>query len=212
MIIGVPKERKTLEKRIALTPDAAKNLTSAGHKVLIEKDAGLGSLLSNEDYISAGCTIVNTLAEVWQQSELLVKVKEPHEEEYQYFREDLILFDYLHLASMPDLTKILAESGMTSIAYELVRGKDGGLPLLDPMSEVAGKLSVINGATHLLAQHGGRGILLGGSVGTRRARVTIVGAGISGSAACEYAVGLGAQVKVFDICMHALEKNSRSFR
>ena len=211
MIIGVPRERKTLEKRIAITPDGANKLTSKGHTVLIEKDAGVGSYFSNDSFKEAGCKIVDTLAEVWNESELVVKVKEPHEEEFQYFRKDVTLFDYLHLASMPDVTNAMLDGGLTGIAYELVQTPDGKLPLLEPMSEVAGKLSVLNGSYFLLSQNGGRGVLTGGAIGVDAAQVVVVGAGIAGRAACEIALGMGADVTVLDISHSALERIKLEF-
>ncbi|MCO6429809.1 MAG: alanine dehydrogenase, partial [Deltaproteobacteria bacterium] len=140
MIIGVPKERKTLEKRVAITPDGANEVIKHGHKILIEQGAGEGSFFTDADYKEAGCEVVPALKDVWTRSDMVVKVKEPHPEEYQYFRAGLILFDYLHLASMPDVTKALLDGKVTALAYELVQTVDGKLPLLEPMSEVAGKL------------------------------------------------------------------------
>lgn len=206
MIIGIPKERKNLEKRIALTPDGAHQLVQNGHRVLVEEGAGHGCHLEDESYRSVGAEIVPTLADVWQKSQLVVKVKEPHEEEYQFFRDDLVLFDYLHLASMPDVAQKMIDGGVIGIAYELVQNDDGSLPLLEPMSEVAGKLSILNAAYFLFSQNGGRGILPGGVLGTPRAHVVIVGAGIAGRNACEMALGLGAQVTILDINHAALER------
>ncbi len=205
MIIGIPRERKTLEKRIALTPDGATELTKQGHTVLIEKNAGAGSFFDDGAYIAAGCRIVETLKEVWA-AEMVVKVKEPHESEYEFFRPGLVLFDYLHLAGLPEVAKALVKGGVLGIAYELVQTEDKRLPLLEPMSEIAGKLSVINGAHCLLSQNGGRGVLIGGAVGVPAAKVIIVGAGIAGTAACEMAVGMGALVTILDISKDALEK------
>jgi alanine dehydrogenase len=199
MRIGVPRERKTLEKRVAITPEGAKLLVKNGHAVLIETGAGLGSSFSDDDYKNAGCTIVPTLAEVWNKAELLVKVKEPDHSEFQFFRDDLLLFDYLHLASLPEVAKALLDKKVTAFAYETLRTPDGRLPLLEPMSEVAGKLSVLNGAYYLLSQNGGRGVLLGGAADAPPARVVIIGAGIAGKAACSTAVGMGADVTVLDI-------------
>lgn len=199
MIIGVPRERKTLEKRVAITPDGADQIVRRGHQVLIETGAGLGSSFSDDEYKAVGCKIVSTLKEVWNSCELLVKVKEPHESEFEFFRPGLALFDYLHLASLPEVTKALVEGGVTGIAYELVQKKDGRLPLLEPMSEVAGKLSVVNGATYLLQQNGGRGLLLGGTIGVPPANVLVIGAGIAGRNAVEVAVGFGADVTVMDL-------------
>jgi alanine dehydrogenase len=204
MKIGVPRERKTLEKRIAITPEGAKLLVSHGHSVSIETGAGLGSSFSDEDYKSVGCSIAPTLADVWTNAELLVKVKEPDESEFEYFREDLILFDYLHLASLPTVAKALLNEKVTAFAYETLRTADGRLPLLEPMSIVAGKLSVLNGSFYLLSQNGGRGVLLGGAADAPPARVVIIGAGIAGRAACSSAVGLGADVTVLDISAEKL--------
>lgn len=211
MIIGVPRERKTLEKRVALTPDGAYELTRRGHTVLIEKDAGAGSFFDDEAYKRVGCRVVPTLREVWSEAELVVKVKEPHEEEYQYFRPGLALFDYLHLASMPDVTQALLRGGVTGIAYELVQLEDRRLPLLEPMSEVAGKLSVLNGGYFLLSQNQGRGLLLGGTIGVMPADVVIIGAGIAGRAACEMALGMGADVTVLDLDYLKLERIKAQF-
>ena len=211
MKIGVPRERKELEKRVAITPDGAKQLTAHGHTVLIETDAGLNAGFSDSEYNQAGAQIVQELSQVWNDAEMVVKVKEPHPDEYQYFRPGLLLFDYLHLASMPEVTHAMLKSGITGVAYELVYDSDGTLPLLEPMSEIAGKLSVLNGASYLLSQNGGRGILLGGAVGVPRANVTIVGAGVSGRAACSVAFGMGAHVHVFDINTKKLDSLQAEF-
>lgn len=211
MIIGVPKERKTLEKRIAITPDGAHHLTERGHTVLIESGAGEGAHFSDSDFRDAGAKIVKTHEEVWKKSGLIVKVKEPHETEYQYFRPGLAIFDYLHLAGLPEVAKKLLKGNVTGIAYELVQQKDGRLPLLEPMSEVAGKLSVQIGSYFLLAQHGGRGVLLGGTVGVPPCKVTIVGAGVAGRAACEIALGMGADVSILDIDHRKLERIKLQF-
>jgi len=210
MIIGVPKERKTLEKRIALTPDGARELVNHKHEVLIEKGAGEGSHFSDDEFRDSGAKIV-TFKDVWTQSELVVKVKEPHEDEYQYFRKDLTLFDYLHLASMPDVAKAMLDGKITGIAYELVQLENKRLPLLEPMSEVAGKLSVLNGGYFLLAQNGGRGILMGGTIGVRPARVCVVGAGIAGRCATEMALGMGATATVLDVDYTKLERIKTEF-
>lgn len=205
MIVGIPRERKTLEKRVAITPDGARTLRSLGHRILVERDAGLGSHFTNEQFEKSGCELVNSLEEVWTKAELLLKVKEPAPEEYRYFRPGLVLFDYLHLASMPELAERLRASKVTAIGYELVQTADGRLPLLEPMSEVAGKLSVLNGGYFLLSQNGGRGVLLGGTVGVPPAKVVIIGAGIAGQCACEVASGAGADVTVLDISYRKLE-------
>jgi alanine dehydrogenase len=205
MRIGVPRERKTLEQRVALTPDGAHELIKRGHLVTIERGAGVGSSFQDADYTAVGCRIGADLQQVWGESELVVKVKEPDPSEYQYFRSDLILFDFLHLASLPEVAKALLASGITALAYETLTTKDGRLPLLEPMSEVAGKLAVLNGSYFLLSQNGGRGVLLGGAVGVPPARVVVLGAGIAGRAACATAIGMGAQVTVLDINHQKLE-------
>lgn len=211
MIIGVPRERKTLEKRVAITPDGAHELVKHGHTVLIEKDAGVGSFFDDKAYIDAGASIVPTLKDVWTKSELVVKVKEPHESEYEFFRPGLMLFDYLHLASMPDVASAMIKGKVTGIAYELVQTPDHRLPLLEPMSEVAGKLSVLNGSYFLLSQNAGRGLLLGGVVGVPPAEVVIIGAGISGRAACNVALGMGAMVSILDINAEKLDRIEAQF-
>ncbi len=211
MIIGVPRERKTLEKRVAIIPDGAVELVRNGHEVLIETGAGLGSFFTDNDYKEAGCNIVPSLKDVWTKSDLIVKVKEPHPEEYQYFRKGLAIFDYLHLASMPELTEEMLKGGLIGIAYELVRLSNGRLPLLEPMSEVAGKLSVLNGAYYLLSQNDGRGVLLGGTIGVYPGHVVIIGAGVAGRCAAEVAAGMGANVTVLDIDYTKLEKLEAMF-
>lgn len=205
MIIGIPRERKNLERRVALTPEGARELTRRGHKVLIEKDAGIGSGFADTAYQLAGCTIVTTLADIWA-ADLVVKVKEPHESEFPLLRKETALFTYLHLASLPDTAKELVSKKVTAIGYELVKLPSGRLPLLEPMSEIAGKLSIVNGNYHLLTQNGGSGILLGGSVGVSPGAVVIVGAGTAGLAACTQAVGTGAQVTILDISYEKLER------
>ncbi|MFN4894993.1 MAG: alanine dehydrogenase [Pseudomonadota bacterium] len=205
MRIGIPKERKTLEKRVAVTPEGGRQLVARGHQVMIETGAGLGSSFSDEDYRQAGCQIVQSLADVWTQAELLVKVKEPDVSEFQFFRQDLVLFDYLHLASLPEVAAALLDKKVTAFAYETLKTADGRLPLLEPMSEVAGKLSVLNGAYYLLSQNGGRGVLLGGAGSAPAAHVVVIGAGIAGHAACSNAIGMGAQVTVLDINSTKLE-------
>jgi len=211
MRIGIPRERKTLEKRVALTPAGAKELIQAGHTVLIETGAGVGSSFQDSAYTSVGATIVKTLADVWTKAELLVKVKEPDESEFGFFRSDLMLFDYLHLASLPKVAEALLAANVTAFAYENLRTDDGRLPLLEPMSEVAGKLSVLNGAYYLLSQNGGRGVLLGGATGGPPARVVVIGAGVAGQAAVSTAVGMGAHVTVVDISKDKLGALSARF-
>jgi alanine dehydrogenase len=211
MQIGVPRERKTLEQRVAITPDGARELIKHGHSVIIETNAGLGSSFPDNDYETVGCRIVKTLREVWTNAELLVKVKEPDPTEFEFFRSDLVLFDFLHLASLPEVGQALINSKITAFAYETLTTSDGRLPLLEPMSEVAGKLSVLNGAYLLLSQNGGRGVLLGGAIGVPPAKVVVIGAGIAGRAACATAVGMGAQVSVIDISHQKLEAIASRF-
>lgn len=211
MRIGVPRERKTLEKRVAITPHGAREIIERGHSVLIETGAGVGSSFSDAAYTQVGCEIASTLADVWGRAELLVKVKEPDESEFPFFRPDLILFDYLHLASLPKVADALLYSKITAFAYENLRTSDGRLPLLEPMSEVAGKLSVLNGSYYLLSQNGGRGVLLGGATGSPAAKVVIIGAGIAGQAACATAVGMGAHVTVVDISKEKLTYITKKF-
>lgn len=211
MIIGVPRERKTLEKRVALTPDGARELIKHGHTVIIETKAGDGSHFTDELYKAVGCRIAPTLEEVWTKADMIVKVKEPDPSEYKYFRQGLTIFDYLHLASMPELSREMVKGKVTGIAYELVQLDDGRLPLLEPMSEVAGRLSILNGSYFLLAQNGGRGVLLSGSVGVRPGYVTIIGAGIAGRSACEIAVGLGASISILDVDYTKLERIRMQF-
>jgi len=197
MIVGVPKEIKNNENRVAMTPASVFSLVSAGHKVLIETGAGLGSSFTDDDYKQAGAEIVSTAADAWA-AEMVMKVKEPLEPEYKYFRRDLILFTYLHLAAEPELTKALIESGVTAIAYETVE-LNRTLPLLTPMSEVAGRMSTQIGAQFLQKTNGGKGILLAGVPGVQRGKVTIVGGGVVGINAAKMAVGLGAAVTIIDL-------------
>ena len=198
MKIGVLKEIKNNENRVALTPMGASVLTELGHDVFVESEAGLGSGFTNMEYIDAGATIVETAKGVWDTVELALKVKEPQPSEYQYFRSDLTLFTYLHLAAEPELTKALVESGITAIAYETVE-VDRTLPLLTPMSEVAGRMAAQIGAQILEKPHGGKGILLSGLPGVPRANVTVIGGGVVGTNAARIAIGLGANVTLMDI-------------
>lgn len=198
MIIGIPKEIKNNEYRVAITPVGVRELTKLGHKVLVESNAGSGSSISDSEYESAGAEIVSDTASVWQNSDLLLKVKEPIESEYQYLRKDLVLFTYLHLAASRSCTEALINSKCTSIAYETVTNAFGGLPLLAPMSEVAGRLATQVGAETLLAPNGGRGVLLGGVTGVKAGNVVVIGGGVAGLNAAKMAVGLQAQVTIFD--------------
>ncbi len=196
--VGVPKEIKTREYRVGMTPAGVRQLTARGHKVLVEKSAGEGSGLSDEAYVAAGATIVPTAADAWG-AEMVVKVKEPLPAEYGFFRKDLLLYTYLHLAAEPTLTKELAKTGVAGVAYETIELPDGSLPLLRPMSEVAGRMAVQIGAQNLEKAHGGKGVLLGGVPGTRRGRVVILGGGVVGKNAARIAIGMGAHVTVLDV-------------
>ncbi len=204
MLIGLPKEIKDNENRVGMTPGAVKALIRRGHRVLVEKGAGVGSSLLDEEYQSVGAEIVPYAQDAWA-AQMVVKVKEPIASEYKFLRPDLILFTYLHLASDRELTDALLASGTTGIAYETVQTKSGQLPLLTPMSEVAGRMSTQVGATYLQKSHGGRGILMGGVPGVAPANVVILGAGIVGTNAARVAVGLGAQVTVLDISHNRLK-------
>ncbi|WNB92215.1 alanine dehydrogenase [Bacillus sp. NEB1478] len=197
MIIGVPAEIKNNENRVAITPSGVVTLTASGHKVLVENNAGVGSGFTNEDYAAAGAEIVAEAKDAWA-AEMVMKVKEPLESEYKYFRSDLILFTYLHLAAEPALAKALTESGVTAIAYETVEF-NRTLPLLTPMSEVAGRMSAQIGAQFLEKPKGGKGILLAGVPGVRRGKVTIIGGGVVGTNAAKVAIGLGADVTIIDL-------------
>jgi alanine dehydrogenase len=197
-IVGVPKEIKTREYRVGMTPAGVRQLVARGHKVLVEKSAGEGSGLPDAQYVAAGATIVPTAADAWG-AEMVVKVKEPLPSEYGFFRKDLLLYTYLHLAAEPELTKQLASKGVAGVAYETIEMPDGTLPLLRPMSEVAGRMAVQIGAQNLEKAHGGKGVLLGGVPGTRRGRVVILGGGVVGKNAARIAIGMGAHVTVLDV-------------
>lgn len=198
MRIGVPKEIKNNENRVAMTPAGVVNLVKFGHEVMIEKSAGLGSGFSDEDYLSAGAKLVETAEEAWSM-EMVMKVKEPLPSEYKYFREGLILFTYLHLAPEPELTKALIDNKVVGIAYETVQLANRSLPLLTPMSEVAGRMSAQIGAQFLEKVYGGMGILLSGVPGVQRGVVTIIGGGVAGTNAAKMAIGLGAKVTIIDL-------------
>jgi alanine dehydrogenase len=204
MLIGVPTEVKSNESRVAATPSGVHELVGHGHRVLVQRGAGVGSSLTDEEYESAGAELVESADDVWGEAELILKVKEPVETEYGRIRPGQVLFTYLHLAADRPLTEALLASGATAIAYETVQSADRSLPLLSPMSEIAGRLSVQAGAEHLLKPHGGRGVLLGGVTGTPRGKVVILGGGVAGENAATMAVGLHADVTVFDIALPRL--------
>ena len=198
MLIGIPKEIKDNENRVGIIPSTVKALTQNGHRVVIETNAGVGSSISDADYVLAGATIVSTAKEAWS-AELVIKVKEPIASEYTFLRPDLILFTYLHLASNQPLTEALLQSKTTGIAYETVQTVSGALPLLTPMSEVAGRMATQIGANYLQKNNGGRGVLFGGVPGVLPANVVVLGAGIVGTNAAQIAVGMGAKVTILDI-------------
>lgn len=199
MIIGCPKEIKDNEYRVGLTPAGAAVLTQDGHEVLIQKNAGIGCGIADEQYIQAGAKILETAAQVFERAEMVIKVKEPQPNEVSMMREGQILFTYLHLAPAPELTKQLLDQKVSGIAYETIELPDGSLPLLRPMSEVAGRVAVQIGAHYLQKDKGGSGVLLGGVPGVKPGRVTILGGGVVGVNSLKMAVGLGAQVSIFDI-------------
>jgi alanine dehydrogenase len=206
MIIGVPKEVKDHETRVGLVPSGVTALREAGHDVVVESNAGEGSSITDREYMQAGAHIVEGAAEVWNKAGLVVKVKEPQPSEYAHFREGLILFTYLHLAPLPALTDQLLASRVNGVAYETIRETDGSLPLLTPMSEVAGRMSVQVGAQYLEKPSGGRGILLGGVPGVAPANVVILGGGIVGTNAAKIAVGMGAHVTIIDRSLNRLRE------
>ena len=206
MVIGVPKEIKDHETRVGLVPHGVSALREAGHEVLVETHAGDGSSLSDGEYKAAGAEIIDNAAEVWKRAGLVAKVKEPQPSEYRYFRPELILFTYLHLAPLPELTDRLLASQVSGVAYETIRDADGSLPLLTPMSEVAGRMSVQVGAQYLERPNGGRGILLGGVPGVAPANVVILGGGIVGTNAAKMALGLGGNVVIIDRNLNRLRE------
>ena len=198
MIVGCPKEIKPQEFRVGLTPAAVHELTGHGHTVLIETNAGTGAGFTNDDYVAAGATLIETAAEVFERADMIVKVKEPQAIERKMLRSGQLLFTYLHLAPDPDQTHDLLASGCTAIAYETVTDRNGGLPLLAPMSEVAGRLAPQVGAWTLQKANGGRGVLLGGVAGVSPAKVLVIGGGVVGTQAAKVAAGMGADVTVLD--------------
>jgi alanine dehydrogenase len=199
MIIGVPKEIKVGEKRVAVTPQGVDALVAHGHRVLVEKGAGDGSGFKDLEYQKTGATLLGKKEEVWREAQMVVKVKEPLEPEFALMRAGQVLFTYLHLAADRELTLKLIERRIVAIGYETVQEKDGTLPLLRPMSEIAGRASIFAGSMSLEARHGGRGVLLCGASGVPAAKVVILGAGVAGANACKVAVGIGARVSILDI-------------
>ena len=206
MRVGIPTEIKNNEYRVAITPAGVSELVHRGHDVMVQAGAGLGSAITDDDFKSAGARILETADQVWSEAELLLKVKEPIEPEYTRMRKGQVLFTYLHLAASKPCTDALLASGTTSIAYETVQTADGALPLLAPMSEVAGRLSAQVGAYHLMRTQGGRGVLMGGVPGVAPAKVVVVGGGMAGDNAAAVAWGMGAHVTVFDLNVNTLRK------
>lgn len=205
MIIGVPKEIKISENRVGMTEAGERQLVLEGHTVYVEKDAGVGSGISNDDYTKAGAKIIDTKKEVYERADMIVKVKEPLPDEYDLMKPGQIMYTYLHLAAEPKLTKVLAERKVKAIGYETIEMPDGTLPLLVPMSEVAGRMATQVGAFYLQKNNGGKGILMGGVTGVQRGKVSIIGAGIVGTNAAKMAVGLGAEVTILDVNVKRLE-------
>jgi alanine dehydrogenase len=206
MIIGVPREIKDHETRVGLVPSGVIALCEAGHQVLVETRAGEGSSITDREYVETGAVILKSAAEVWRRAGVVVKVKEPQPAEYEYFRPGLILFTYLHLAPLPELTDKLLAAKVNGVAYETIVEKDGSLPLLTPMSEVAGRMSVQVGAQYLEKPNGGRGILLGGVPGVAPGNVVILGGGIVGTNAAKVAIGMGAHVTIIDRSLNRLRE------
>lgn len=205
MRIGVPKEIKNNENRVAMTPAGVMHLVKEGHQVVIEKGAGLGSSFTDDDYLGAGAELAVSASDAWA-ADMVMKVKEPLPSEYSYFREGLILFTYLHLAPEPALTKALLDKKVIGIAYETVQLANGSLPLLSPMSEVAGRMAPQIGAQFLEKVNGGKGILLAGVPGVAKGRVTIIGGGVAGTNAAKIAAGLGAKVTILDVNPERLQQ------
>lgn len=205
MIVGVPKEIKISENRVGMTEAGVRQLVKEGHTLYVEKDAGVGSGISNQQYEKAGAKILDTKAEVYAKADMIVKVKEPLPDEYELLRPNQILYTYLHLAAEPKLTRVLCERKVKAVAYETIQNSDGTLPLLTPMSEVAGRMATQIGAFFLQKDHGGKGVLLGGVTGVKPGKVTIIGGGVVGTNAAKMAVGLGADVTILDVSLSRLE-------
>lgn len=212
MIIGVPKEIKNSEHRVGLTEGNVRRFVDEGHKVFVQEKAGEGSYIFDEQYKQAGATIVKTIRDVYQNSDMIVKVKEPLPEEYDLLKKDQVLFTFLHLAAEPELAQVLCKQQVKAVAYETIEDKEGGLPLLKPMSQVAGRVGVQSGVFHLQNHQGGRGLLLGGVPGVEKARVVILGGGVAGTHAAMMAVGLQADVRILDVNLDRLEYLDQIFQ
>jgi alanine dehydrogenase len=211
MIVGIPKEVKVRESRVGLPPAGVSLLRKHGHQVYVEKSAGEGAGISDQSYLDSGAEALETADEVWDKSQLIVKVKEPIEQEFHRIKEEHLLFTYLHLAAVPTLTKVLLDKGCASVAYETIQLADNSLPLLKPMSEIAGRVSAQVGAQMLQKHVGGKGLLLGGVPGVARGNVCVLGAGVAGMNAAQIAVGLGARVTILDLDPLKLEQAERVF-
>lgn len=204
MIVGVPREIKTQENRVSVVPGGVQGLVGRGHEVLVERDAGVGSGFEDEDFEAVGATIVEDVETLWDQAEMIIKVKEPVQEEYGRIKADQVIFTYFHFAASEELTRALIDSGAVAIAYETVQLPNRELPLLTPMSEVAGRMAIQEGAKYLEKAYGGRGILLAGVPGVRPADIVILGAGVVGTNAAKMAAGLGAHVTLLDVSLDRL--------
>jgi len=204
MIIGVPKEIKTREYRVGVVPGGAATLAQRGHTVLVEKGAGLGSGIADAQYSAAGATLLDRAADIWSRADMIVKVKEPLETEYPLINDGQTIYTYFHLAAVPPLARVLLQKRVTAVAYETIQTADGQLPLLRPMSEVAGRMAVQIGAVQLEKEHGGKGILLPGVPGVRRGKVVILGGGVVGTNAAKLAIGMGAEVTILDVSLSRL--------
>jgi len=204
VIIGVPREIKSDEQRVAVTPAGVEMLARAGHVVLVQRQAGEGAGFADEEYATAGAVMVNDGQAVWQEAKLIVKVKEPLAPEYPFIGSEHLIFTYLHLAAVPELARVLAEKKAVALAYETMQKRDGSLPLLEPMSEIAGRMAVQVGARLLEKTNGGRGVLIGGVPGVPPAEVVILGGGVVGTGAARVALGMGARVTVLDISAERL--------
>lgn len=212
MLIGVPTEVKNNEYRVAITPSGVQELTQTGHKVTVQSGAGMGSSISDEEYAAAGATMIDSADRVWGESELILKVKEPVDDEYDRMQPGQVLFTYLHLAASTECTRALLDRKITGIAYETVQAPDGSLPLLAPMSEVAGRLAPQAGAYHLMRAGGGRGVLLGGVSGVYAAKVVVLGAGVAGMNAAAIALGMQAEVLLLDTNIEKLRQADRIYQ
>lgn len=211
MRVGIPTEIKNNENRVAITQAGVYELARRGHDVLVQAGAGLGSAITDAEYVAAGATIVEDAADVWAQADMILKVKEPIAAEYSHMRKDQVLFTYLHLAASRECTDAVVSSGTTAIAYETVQLPNRALPLLAPMSEVAGRLSAQVGAYSLMKANGGRGVLLGGVTATRRGKVVVIGGGAAGEQAARIAFGMGAEVTIIDIAIPRLKQLEDEF-